>query len=68
MEESAEEPPLRRAEAMPRQEHTSLRIEGEPGDADEEFLVGRRQDPALPPDGDRVEDDRQDAHEHRLTL
>src|SRR5439155_1195396 len=67
-EKTAEEPPLRGAEAVPREEHATLRIDANPDDADEEAVVRGGQESPLPPNGERVEDDRERAHEHRETL
>src|SRR5207302_649863 len=65
MEEPAEEPPLRRAEAVAREKDPAARVDAELGDANEEPLVGRGHEPALPADRERVEDQREEAHDHR---
>ena len=68
LEKTAEESPLRGAEAVPRQEHATLGIDANPDDADEEAVVRGGEESPLPADGERVEDDRERAHEHRETL
>jgi len=67
-EEPAEESPLGRAEPVPRQQHPALRVDPEAGDADEEALVRGGHEPPLPAHGERVEHEREDAHQHRRTV
>src|SRR5258706_16333825 len=65
MKEATQEAPLRRAEAMAREEHPTARIDAKPGDPYEEPLVRGGYEPALPANGESGEDEREEAHEHR---
>lgn len=65
MQKAAEESPLRRAEAVPREQDLALLVHSESCDADEEAIVRGRHETSLPSDGERVEDRRQKTHEHR---
>ena len=65
MQEPAEESPLGRAEAVSRQEHSTVGVDAKAGDPHEEPLVRGGHEAALPAHRERVEDEREDAHEHR---
>jgi len=67
MQEATEESPLRRSEAMSRQQHAAPRVDAEAGHAHEESLVRDGHEPALPAHRERVEQQRERAHEHRRT-
>src|SRR5207237_8003251 len=67
-EEAAEKSPLRRTEAMAREEHPSLRIDAETDDPDEESRLRPVEDAPLPADGERDVEGREQAHAHRRTL
>src|SRR5258705_13746634 len=65
MQEASEEPPLRRAETVPREENLARLVDTEPGDADKEAIVRGGHEAPLPANGERVEHHGQEAHEHR---
>src|SRR6267142_6264999 len=63
-EEPAEEPPLRRAEAMAREEHAPLSVDAQADNADEELVVRDGHEPTLPAHRKTVEEKREPAHQH----
>src|SRR5947207_5370480 len=61
---ATEETPLRRAEAVAREDHGAARIDAEPDDPDQEPRLRAVEDPPLPADREPIEDERERAHEH----
>ena len=67
-QESSEETPLRRAEAMARQDHVTVGIDPEAHDAHEEPRLGAVEDAPLPAHGKGVIEKGESTEEHAETL
>ena len=63
-EETAQEAPLGRAETVAREQHVTLLVDADTGDTDKKARVRRGHEPPLPAHGNRVEHERERAHQH----